>query len=118
MDFIGSGSGEELGSRRQRPVEWRRRREDRGVAAPISVEGVWEESEDMGRRGPMGGGESAGQRRWTGGAESVAEWAAWQVNRLKVEGEPDRWAPLVGDSWKGRDALCTWKEEEANGLTA
>uniref|UniRef100_A0A0D9Y5U1 Uncharacterized protein n=1 Tax=Oryza glumipatula TaxID=40148 RepID=A0A0D9Y5U1_9ORYZ len=59
MDFIGSGGGEELGLGQQWRVESGRRRGERGVTAPISVEGVGEESGDVERHGPTG------ERRWT-----------------------------------------------------
>uniref|UniRef100_A0A0D9Y5V0 DUF834 domain-containing protein n=1 Tax=Oryza glumipatula TaxID=40148 RepID=A0A0D9Y5V0_9ORYZ len=66
MDFTGSGVGEELELGWQRPVEWGRRRGERGVAAPISTDGVAEESGNVGLRGPTGGCESMGRNRWTG----------------------------------------------------
>jgi hypothetical protein len=66
MDFTGSGGSEELRSGWQRPVEWGWCRRERGVVAPISAEGVGERSEDVGRRSPTGGCESAVRWRWTG----------------------------------------------------
>uniref|UniRef100_A0A0D9Y5U9 DUF834 domain-containing protein n=1 Tax=Oryza glumipatula TaxID=40148 RepID=A0A0D9Y5U9_9ORYZ len=70
MDFIGSRDGEELGSGRQRPVEWGGvvglgRRRGAWVGAAISADGVGEENGDVGLRGPTGGCKSTGRNRWT-----------------------------------------------------
>lgn len=68
-----------------------------------------------GRHGLTVGCERVGWRRWAGwcGIGGNVGGVVRPVNRLDVEGEPDRWAPPIGGSGEGREVGWTLRERGA-----